>query len=255
MILLLGILAGCSSKAPTVDTLDPSDTANDTPSSPTEDTGDQTADDSELPITEYCPSYMRWSPVTEDFEDYVVTMRQWYEEGLFENNFYGEDRFAAIMYDEIVGGDIGEFSTMYDMYGTTEALSDDPDFALAGLPSPLRERADTRKVAYSGCPSHRMEDGTSAIFTTCDAPEILAQFLDFFYSDEGARLANYGVEGESYTMPGIETFFNENVIKYIAGIEDMSTYDNYVQKMWDMGLQDAIDVQQTAYERFMARGK
>ena len=52
MILLLGILAGCSSKAPTADTLDPSDTANDTPSSPAEDTGDQTADDSGLPITE-----------------------------------------------------------------------------------------------------------------------------------------------------------------------------------------------------------
>ena len=64
-------------------------------------------------------------------------------------------------------------------------------------------------------------------------------------------------ESELYgeTMPDIETFFNENVIKYIAGIEDMATYDDYVQKMWDMGLQNAIDVQQTAYERFMARGK
>lgn len=282
---------------------------------------------------------VRWSPVTEDFRDYVVTMRQWYGEGLFEKNFYGESRWPASMYDEIVGGQMGVFSTLYDMYGTTEAMSDDPDFTLVGLPSPLREGADTRKVAYAGCPGHRMEDGTSAIFTTCEKPEILAQFLDFFYSDEGSLLANYGVEGLSYimvdgvpeftdavtdapdgvsarmawnqytaenmtriydwgrdlnktmsesgyqameawdsnwvdlysyptvtrtteeselygeTMPDIETFFNENVIKYIAGIEDMATYDDYVQKMWDMGLQNAVDVQQTAYERFMARGK
>lgn len=281
---------------------------------------------------------VRYSPVTEEYKEYVTLMHQWYEEGLFNPNFYGETRRASIMYDEITGGDIGVFSTLYDMFGTTEKQSDDPNFRLRALATPMREGHDKRLVCYAGAPGHRMEDGCTAFFVTCENPVMLAKYCDFYYTKEGTLLSNYGVEGVdvnyvdgvpvftdeitgdptnsartmwqkytaegmtriydwgrdlnstmsqsgfdaidiwdgnwvdtysyptvsrtaseneiySETMPDIETYWAEHVTKYIIGLEDLSTYDQFIENIWAMNLQEAIDVQQAAYDRFMNRGK
>jgi putative aldouronate transport system substrate-binding protein len=47
------------------------------------------------------------------------------------------------------------------------------------------------------------------ITTACENPELAMQWCDFWYTEDGVLLANYGVEGESFE-------FDENGIPYIT---------------------------------------
>jgi len=64
-------------------------------------------------------------------------------------------------------------------------------------------------------------------------------------------------EADDYSsiMSDLETRVNETVIKYIIGQEPLENWDAFVEELYSMGLQDAIDIQQAAYDRFMARGQ
>lgn len=81
----------------------------------------------------------------------------------------------------------------------------------------------------------------------------LAWFLELQRTDSGKDL--YPLLHQTLANPQTEAQ-KEFLTKEIVRIEILNRFGYFpVQKMWDMGLQDAVDVQQTAYERFMARGK
>jgi putative aldouronate transport system substrate-binding protein len=44
----------------------------------------------------------------------------------------------------------------------------------------------------------RADDIRWAVTTGCEDPELLIQMIDYLYSDEGALLCNYGIEGETF---------------------------------------------------------
>ena len=45
----------------------------------------------------------------------------------------------------------------------------------------------------------------------------------------------------------------EHVLKFATGEEDMSQYESFVSTLYDMGMQEAIDLKQAAYDRYAAR--
>lgn len=51
----------------------------------------------------------------------------------------------------------------------------------------------------------------------------------------------------------IEAFIWEKIYNIIFGTDSIDNWDSYVQAMYDMGLQDWIDIQQAATERYYAR--
>ena len=51
----------------------------------------------------------------------------------------------------------------------------------------------------------------------------------------------------------INTYVGEMCVKFIIGQESLDNFDAYVEKLYEMGLQDAIDANQAAYERYLAR--
>ncbi len=54
-------------------------------------------------------------------------------------------------------------------------------------------------------------------------------------------------------MGDITTFCNENTVKYIIGSQSIDDMDSYYKSLKDMGIERAIEIQQTAYDRFMKR--
>ena len=46
---------------------------------------------------------------------------------------------------------------------------------------------------------------------------------------------------------------NESLPKYIMGVRPLDEFDSYVKDIWAMGLQNAIDLQQAALDRYNAR--
>ena len=174
------------------------------------------------------------------------------------------------------------------------------------------------------------------ITTNCENVELACQWGDWWYSEEGSLLANYGVEGEGfeyvdgvptftslvtdsdlgmrdallvyasngtincvidnnaaasvysevdkaapeiwatgmddeYVIPSsmslsaddsteaaniysdIQTLCMESIAKFITGDKSLDEFDDFVQQIEDMGIQDYLDIYQECYDDYMAR--
>lgn len=68
-------------------------------------------------------------------------------------------------------------------------------------------------------------------------------------------IALTSAEAEVYTsvMTDIQTYCDEMMMKFIMGIEPMSNFDQFVAQMKQMGIEDAIEVQQSALDRYLSK--
>ena len=53
----------------------------------------------------------------------------------------------------------------------------------------------------------------------------------------------------------IITTYYENVLQFIMGVRPMSEFDDFVSQIESMGIQDCIDIEQGALDRYYARAK
>jgi putative aldouronate transport system substrate-binding protein len=212
------------------------------------------------------------------------------------------------------------------------------DYNFVGVKNPVEIKGDIpmfsqKDVAING------SMGDTFISTACEDVEAAMRYLDYGYSEEGKKLYNFGIEGESYEMKDeyptytdtilknpdltvveamamyarsnyygpfvqrkeyieqygytypqqkeanalwsisnvdkyrmpkvtatpeeseelamimntILTYRDEMQVKYIMGIEDLDSYDTYVQNIKDMGIDRAIEIYEAALERFKNR--
>jgi len=49
------------------------------------------------------------------------------------------------------------------------------------------------------------------------------------------------------------TFINESVAKFITGVTPLSEFDNFIETLKNMRIEEAIEIKQAAYDRYMAR--
>lgn len=66
-------------------------------------------------------------------------------------------------------------------------------------------------------------------------------------ADEGSRIA--------MLMGDIETYVNEMTIRFITGEEPMSSWDAYLAQIESMNIKEVLSLQQTAVDRYMAKGR
>ena len=93
------------------------------------------------------------------------------------------------------------------------------------------------------------------------ADEVLYAYdiWDKYYEDEYTMpsLSLTAEESETYSSHygDISTYASEMVLKFILGIEPLNeeTYAAYVKRVENMGIQDCVDVYQSAYDRYLAR--
>lgn len=53
----------------------------------------------------------------------------------------------------------------------------------------------------------------------------------------------------------ISTYVGEMTAKFITGTESLDNFDAYQKNVYNMGMQDCLDIQQAALERYYARVK
>jgi putative aldouronate transport system substrate-binding protein len=66
-----------------------------------------------------------------------------------------------------------------------------------------------------------------------------------FTNDESARLASI--------MTDVNTYRDEMFDKYVMGAESINSFDNFVKTIEGMGIQEALEIQQAAYDRYLKR--
>lgn len=130
----------------------------------------------------------------------VETMKKWYDEGLIQPEWvagtFGEAAREAAMLN-------GNGSVFYDYYNRAEWFMEnggpdnDPNYQMGVLNFIKDDNGNPQKMTVS---MKYNDECVTAVNANCSEDKIktILTFIDYFYSEEGEILANYGVEGESF---------------------------------------------------------
>ena len=158
------------------------------------------------------------------WKEYVTIMHQWYTEGLIDPDFMATDERTADM-AKVVTGASGVFAALYTMPSVYEAASEDPNMNLAPVNPPVMNEGDEGHI--------RLRDsytsGNTAISADSENWEVALRWLDYLYTEEGALLANYGVEGDTFEFDeNGEPVFTDKILNNENGWTMTQTVASYL---------------------------
>lgn len=142
------------------------------------------------------------------YKDYLAYMNKLYDEGLLDPDFAIIDATTvkAKILNQETGAWSGYTSTFMGVqYDQIHADNPDSKFYPVGATNPKQSADQTLMYRQASYP---YRNSGAAITASCQNVEAAAKFLDYFWSDEGDMLINWGVEGESYQFndAGTPTF-------------------------------------------------
>lgn len=158
-----------------------------------------------------------YGPIQPEFKEYLTMIHDWYQEGLIWQDFMSYTDFQNPPTDVILADRAGVFYAEVTYIATLEDASNTEGFELVAIPDFVQKSGDTipfkEERAYAASTPW-------SISTQCECPELLMQWCNYMYTDEGALLCNYGIEGESFE-------YNENHVPVFTDLvlnnPDMST--------------------------------
>ncbi len=134
---------------------------------------------------------------SEGFRSYLETMRSWYVEGLICRDFpavwlYDADRLAA--------GESGMIPMFYTQAGDYFSLigqaPEDAYFTL--LDQPVLDDGTERHIYGLGEYSAGLQYAQAVVFADSDILTEAIRWCDYFYTEPGYMMSNYGVEGVTF---------------------------------------------------------
>ena len=135
---------------------------------------------------------MVFDPMEKEFALGVKTLAKWYKEGLIDPEYFTR---GAKSRDILLSGNVGGFTHDWVSTGdyNTKLAKDIPGFKIIGMAPP--------KDPYG---KFVLRDARTAgsgwgISSQCKDPVTLIKFFDFFFTQEGSDLMNWGIEGQEYT--------------------------------------------------------
>lgn len=138
---------------------------------------------------------------SENYKAFLETVAAWYAEGLIDTDI------ATIANDDCKAKMINQQAFMSTGYlgsylQQIEQASD--EFTVMGIPQPSLKEG----VPATDCFAEMVVGGGGTVITpSCENVELAARWCDFFFSEEGHLLANFGKEGETWNMvDGVPTF-------------------------------------------------
>ncbi len=137
---------------------------------------------------------MVFEPMEENFKVAVPNIAQWYKEGLIDPEIFTRGPKSR---DILFGGNLGGCTHDWvSASGYNDSLKTDvPGFNLVSMAPPKNQNGKIIERARRNASSAGW-----CISSTCPDPVAAIKYMDYFYTDEGSRLANFGIEGDSYTV-------------------------------------------------------
>ena len=131
--------------------------------------------------------------VEDGFKDYLTMMHQWYDEGLLGSDFYIENTGHGLDASKTTTGQSGVFTCDYFQMDLLQSQMAEEGAEIQAMAAPVMEEGQTLHFANK---KTLVGDNSWSITTACHDPELALQYMDYFFTDEGSTLCNYGVEGE-----------------------------------------------------------
>jgi putative aldouronate transport system substrate-binding protein len=154
---------------------------------------------------------VKFGPYEKEFKDAYVNLAKWYEEGLIDKEIYTRGKTAR---DYALKENLGGMT--HDWFGSTSGYNGKVDiegfkfvpFAPpANVNGEIKERSLRSRLHWSGW----------GIASTNKHPVETIKYFDFFFTEEGRRLMNFGIEDDTYTMQDGKPIFTDKVLKAEEG--------------------------------------
>lgn len=139
----------------------------------------------------------------------IKNMAKWYKEGLIDPEVFTRGSSAR---EFLLSNDLGGFT--HDWFASTAgyntSLSDKvPGFSLQAM-IPPKSISGVRMEEHRRIPIK--PEGWAISYSNKHVVETI-KYMDFWWTEEGRRLANFGVEGEQYTMVDGKAIFTDAVLE------------------------------------------
>ena len=153
-----------------------------------------------------------YGPMTENYKAFLTTMAQWYAEGLIDPEYMTTDYQTAIG-NVTSGKSVAGYMMVGGMIGniTQNVRATNPEFELVGAPWPVLNEGEQQHTINPEA-NIRVGGMAGAVTKDCVDPVLAVKLMDYFYSEEGADLLNWGIEGESYTITDGKKTYTDAVL-------------------------------------------
>jgi putative aldouronate transport system substrate-binding protein len=154
-----------------------------------------------------------YTPMTENYKEYVTFMNKLYSEKLIDPEVYGQAEEQKQAKGQ--NNQVGLFPDWFSYFTTGKSEKDAMDDPLF---QPLTSDISPEAVVPG---SPRMARETFAITKNCPSPEAALRWVDYFYSKEGSDLLSKGPEGALWEYAKNDE--GEQVRIYAEGIDKEDT--------------------------------
>lgn len=146
--------------------------------------------------------------ITDGYREYLEWVLQMMDEGIIARDYLSLDTDRMVQNQYQANGTIGlwqsnadKIEEIVDTYG-----GDNPTLAVAGMPRVTQD--PTAQYVWNDEVALVTTNAGFSLSATCENPELVCQWENYFWTEEGYYLANYGTEGESYHMDGDTPVFD-----------------------------------------------
>jgi putative aldouronate transport system substrate-binding protein len=166
-------------------------------------------------------------PYCEDgLKQYITTISKWYKEGLINpdwTTFTGQNDTTMAA---VTTGKVGVTNLSVSFIAKAIAGASDKNCAFSAIPNLVLKRGDTHHMKattasyYSGV--------NFSVSADCKNIPLLLTWCDYWFSDDGFMLTQYGIKGQSYTIDSSgQVWWTEEVYKNQYGLSIATCWDIY----------------------------
>lgn len=154
---------------------------------------------------------------SDGYREYVSMLAQWYADGILDPDFTSPAPTSNTPDESVINGDVGIFQIGSSQFADLAGLSPDANAEIVALPMTLKNnnqmlhmyKPDIVATDYNVTISQNAADAGKA--------ELICRWLNYNYTEEGATLANYGVEGVTFEYVDGKPQLNDLVLKNSNG--------------------------------------
>ena len=156
--------------------------------------------------------------LTDNYRDYLKKLREYYQKGYISVDFVTYNESDTKPPQDVVFNDMaGIFKEDVAAIAGYLNSTNTPGFDLQPMGQIRLNEGDRLDTGFIGVKA--ADKYSLSISAQCSDPKLAIQYMDYLFSEEGHMLANYGIEGETYTMENGEPQFTDLILNNPQGFD------------------------------------
>lgn len=144
--------------------------------------------------------------VTDEYREYLEWVLQMMDEGVLYKDFLAVPTDRGEQNTAQGTGQCAVWSANADKMEEIYGYTDDPNFKVAAVPNITKD--PSQPYVWQQDQSLVSTQNGFSMSTSCQQPELVCQWMNYFWTTDGYYMANYGVEGESLKFEGETPVFD-----------------------------------------------